>query len=264
MTYIKIIEQPENATICEGTEYTLKVVTEPQGLAYQWYFNDTPINGATSSNYRINSINKENAGIYHVVIKSLTGEQVESTTASIDAITVFYASDFQFAGIPEKLNANEIYTVVLEYPQDESLVIDDFAWTFSNDLVTITPGETANSIYLTTDSIGGTGTLSVEISYLCGKFTVEKNIEINNPTGLIPFSINTFTLYPNPVSDVLTISDDAGISSVIITDVNGRTIYTDTNFNKFQTINTSSWSKGIYFVRLLNKNEAKAGKLLKN
>jgi hypothetical protein len=130
--------------------------------------------------------------------------------------------------------------------------------------VTITPGETANSILLTTNSIDGSGTLSVEISYLCGQFTVEKTMEIKVPSGLIPVSIHTFTLYPNPVSDVLTISDDAGILSVIITDVNGRTIYTDTSVNKSQTINTSSWSKGIYFVRLLNKNGAKAGKLLKN
>ncbi len=65
---------------------------------------------------------------------------------------------------------------------------------------------------------------------------------------------SSFSVYPNPVKDVLNISNsiNAEINSVIVTDINGRTVK-QANSNVSQ-INISDLNAGVYFVNI-NSNE---------
>jgi M6 family metalloprotease-like protein len=267
--YIKVIKQPENATVCIGHTHTLSVTVEPADLIYQWYYNGNPIENATSSQYTIPEMKKENEGVYHLIVQCITENgqvQGPAISASVYMIAI-YPEDFEFTGIPEKLNSNETYTISLEQNSANPIETRKLQWDFSdNDLATIVPDEEiGNRIQLITGSRSGNGTLSVEISYSCGKITIEKAMEIKGQVALNTVSTIPFILYPNPVSDILTVSATA-ISSIIVIDVNGRKIYAGTNFNPdvSHTINTSRWSKGIYFVRVFGKDSVKTGRIVKN
>lgn len=78
-------------------------------------------------------------------------------------------------------------------------------------------------------------------------------------TANVPASVNnhlasSFSVYPNPVKDVLNISNsiNAEINAVIVTDINGRTVK-QFNSNVSQ-INISDLNAGVYFVNI-NSNE---------
>ncbi|MES2133519.1 MAG: T9SS type A sorting domain-containing protein [Bacteroidota bacterium] len=64
-------------------------------------------------------------------------------------------------------------------------------------------------------------------------------------------------MYPNPASKELTIAiDDATFAEVKITlfDVMGKELFSETTYNKTIRMDVSAYSKGIYFVRLQQKN----------
>ena len=70
---------------------------------------------------------------------------------------------------------------------------------------------------------------------------------------------SSFSVYPNPVKDVLSISNsiNAEINAVIVTDINGRTVK-QFNSNVSQ-INISDLNAGVYFVNI-NSNEGSTTK----
>lgn len=74
--------------------------------------------------------------------------------------------------------------------------------------------------------------------------------------------INTISselnIYPNPVKDILTIEAQS-ISTVEIMDINGKIVRTINNDNSIKTIDVSSLTQGIYFV----KTGSKVQKLVK-
>ncbi len=73
------------------------------------------------------------------------------------------------------------------------------------------------------------------------------------------FTASSFSVYPNPAKDVLNISNsiNAEINSVIVTDINGRTVK-QANSNVSQ-INVSDLNAGVYFVNI-NSNEGSTTK----
>ena len=77
----------------------------------------------------------------------------------------------------------------------------------------------------------------------------------------VPLSVNDITLeaslslYPNPASDQITItSKSVGITSVHISDISGKLVYTEENNSLLsKTINVSNYSQGVYFVTINNQ-----------
>ncbi len=75
---------------------------------------------------------------------------------------------------------------------------------------------------------------------------------------------NTITLHPNPVQDVLRIKNtsDSTMSSISITDNNGRVVLSSTSFEN--GIDVSGLQKGIYFVKIATEKGISNQKLIKN
>lgn len=96
---------------------------------------------------------------------------------------------------------------------------------------------------------------NTNLVYTWGVGGVDVSIRDNKQAGKIQ-------MYPNPVSNELTVNTTSDISKVIITNtlgkVVGNTIYT-------RTINTSNLSKGMYFVTFVNADGTKVTqKLIKD
>ncbi|MDR0864125.1 MAG: M6 family metalloprotease domain-containing protein [Candidatus Symbiothrix sp.] len=267
ITYIKILTQPANASVCEGEEHTLSVTAEPENLAYQWYFNTTPVIGAINREYTIPVVDNQNSGSYYVVVKdTLRTNRVQSANAEI-GIKQRPAVEFLVLELPEKFYTDSVYTVSVKTTSNENPENATYKWSFSNDLAAFSTEETAvNSNSLIVGSQEGTGTLSVEVSLDCWIFPLRREIELVKATGIRPVPATEITLYPNPVSDVLNITSSSDLTSIRITDLNGRTLLTRSNrpLGNSQSISTEHWAKGIYLVKITDKNGSTIRRFIKN
>jgi hypothetical protein len=68
-----ILVPPASQTVGLGTVATFTVVATNSPTAYQWFFNDSPINGATGPSYTLNNVQFSNAGPYKVTVANLVG-----------------------------------------------------------------------------------------------------------------------------------------------------------------------------------------------
>ncbi len=87
-----IISPPESLTVCEGEEAEFSVLAAGTDVSYQWYFDDSPLDGATSSELIIPNIQQENSGMIRCVISNACGADTSgqvslnvNTTAQITA-----------------------------------------------------------------------------------------------------------------------------------------------------------------------------------
>jgi len=79
-----ITTQPESANLNGGASTTLSVAARGPNLRYQWHFNDSPIDGATSPSLPLTSVSAAQTGRYHCVVTSDCG----STTSDVATINV--------------------------------------------------------------------------------------------------------------------------------------------------------------------------------
>ncbi|HEY1046190.1 MAG TPA: T9SS type A sorting domain-containing protein [Bacteroidia bacterium] len=68
--------------------------------------------------------------------------------------------------------------------------------------------------------------------------------------------------YPNPSKDKVIIEADNAIDEILITDLNGKTVFSLLKPELSTEINTSDWSSGIYVVRVTKGDELITGKLM--
>lgn len=70
-----ILAQPQNATVVEGNPVTFTVLAAGSApLAYQWFHNGQPIDGATRDSFTIEAVRLADAGQYSVRVRNLAGE----------------------------------------------------------------------------------------------------------------------------------------------------------------------------------------------
>ena len=80
---LAILAQPQSQNVAVGTAVTLTVdVMAVPGPTYQWYLNDSPISGATASNYSLPSVSGADWGTYKVVATT-TGGNATSNLVSL-------------------------------------------------------------------------------------------------------------------------------------------------------------------------------------
>jgi hypothetical protein len=80
----EISDQPESLTVNEGADVTFTVAaTGTAPLAYQWWFNTTPLSASTAS-FNLTNVTPANAGNYFVIVNNLSG----SATSVVATLTV--------------------------------------------------------------------------------------------------------------------------------------------------------------------------------
>lgn len=100
--------QPKNAAAVAGGAVTLNALaTSTSGsLAYQWYFTNGPIAGATGTNLVLSNIALTNAGNYFLVASNPAGAAT-SSVVSITVIPFGFTNAFDVAGNYSSFNGNQ-------------------------------------------------------------------------------------------------------------------------------------------------------------
>lgn len=73
-----ITSQPEDQIARAGDNVSFNVAATGGSAIYQWYFNGVPLTGATGFRLVLPSVQRTNAGIYHVTVSNLVGMVVSS------------------------------------------------------------------------------------------------------------------------------------------------------------------------------------------
>ena len=72
-----------------------------------------------------------------------------------------------------------------------------------------------------------------------------------------------FTIYPNPSNDIINLEIGNTTNATIeIYNVIGKLIYSKALYSKFDKIDVSGFSKGIYIVKVMQKRTIYSGKML--
>lgn len=78
-----LLREPKSDWVALGSPAQFIVNATGTLLTYQWQFNGSPIDGATNSVYRINSVTKQDEGYYTAIIKDKCGTIMKSRLANL-------------------------------------------------------------------------------------------------------------------------------------------------------------------------------------
>ncbi len=76
-------------------------------------------------------------------------------------------------------------------------------------------------------------------------------------------SANNFTIYPNPVNDILNIKTDSEIKSIEIYNILGQRVLVVINAEKTKSIDVSNLKSGSYFIKVKSANGNQVAKFIK-
>jgi enterochelin esterase-like enzyme len=94
----------------------------------------------------------------------------------------------------------------------------------------------------------------------CGNMATWIPALVHAPNRLAP----AFTLFPNPVKDVLTISTDKNVPYLIsVTDINGRALYSKEVFDDLFHVDMSAMHSGLYVVSIITNVSIDTRKIVK-
>jgi len=91
-----------------------------------------------------------------------------------------------------------------------------------------------------------------------------KVYQYTDTSGIENLTVDSVTLFPNPVESSFTISFlDKRINKISITDSTGKVIVKTSNLNQDNTIDISGLDKGVYFVKIQIENKTIIKKIIK-
>ena len=101
-------------------------------------------------------------------------------------------------------------------------------------------------------------------------FSITRDFLFNHlefPTSIPEMAETMIQVYPNPATDLLTISvgdasHDKGFS-IVVTDMKGRRMFSKSQTSSSFTMDVSSWPSGVYVIRMEQEDFWGVGKLLK-
>jgi hypothetical protein len=216
---------------------THTISTPDLGYGYQWYFNDSPINGATTTSYVV-----PQSGVYHVIAINNTG-----CVSFSDTMTAVYCNPSVNPTIAIGSNGELVANNV---PSGYTIQWNLNAFEINgqtND--TIAAMITGNYSVAITDSFGCVYTSTNYAVYL----------------GIIETNLINWNIYPNPASETVTIeiNQDTDFERVQLTDLTGRIVkeWDWTNSTKM-TLDISEIPSGYFILRMKSQHMEWSRKLL--
>jgi uncharacterized protein GlcG (DUF336 family) len=216
-----ISSQPASVSTCAGNAVTLSVSASGTGLTYQWRKAGTPITGATSSSYIINSVSASDAGSYDVVISSSCGTTVTSNTA-----TITVSSGIQITAQPAPATVCEGSTAHLAVTATGN---GPLTYQWRKNTVPII-GATRATYEIVNVAAANQGVYDVVITSACGSLTSQQVIlAVNNCTGIpsVNADITSASIMPalaHNFTKVRIVVRREMRTEWVMTDVNGRII----------------------------------------
>ena len=216
------------------------ISTADLGYSYQWYLNDSPINGAINPDYTVYQ-----SGVYHVVAINSTG-----CVSFSDTLTAVYCDP----DIVPEINAesNGSLLVATEIPLGYTIqwYLNDFAIN----------GQTNDTLSLL---MSGTYEVAIVDSFGCVHTSAPLSV------GLSVDELQTleWSIYPNPANDWLELKwmSTSPMDKIEILDVSGRVISSHTtDVTAKQSINVAGLTNGMYWIRLVSGQASWSKQFVKN
>jgi len=139
--------------------------------------------------------------------------------------------------------------------------VTGWSWDFDNDGVEDANEQNPSFTY---DS-GGDYSVALTVTNETGNnFTAVKEDYIHVGTvGIGELTEKSFNCYPNPAKSVINVESAYDLNSIIIFNITGQIVYSDyDNSSKLQTIDISSFEKGVFFMELSTEIETKIIKVV--
>lgn len=219
---IVIYELPATPIIAyDSLSHTLS--TTALGFAYQWYFNGSPIAGATSATHTIYQ-----SGAY-----ALVAINVQGCIAFSDTLLAVYCNPY----VQAQLTANNGTLLVSNSPQNAS-----FSWYLDGQLL---PNQQTNTLAFQEN---GSYQCIVNDAFGCSDTTNLLLIEV----GLVTSSMEQPRVFPNPALDFINISIPIQWlgAQIEISDLLGKVLYKSHLDNYKNTIPLPDIQSGNYLIRL--------------
>jgi hypothetical protein len=114
-----------------------------------------------------------------------------------------------------------------------------------------------NTTYYATQSVSG---CESNRNVNANRFAVTTNLVLSNES----FTADAFSVYPNPVDEVLTVAAKDNLKSVVVYNAIGQQILYLNPDQKEMQIATTKFSKGVYFIKLSTEKGSHTLKIIKN
>ncbi|NOR86120.1 MAG: Omp28-related outer membrane protein [Bacteroidales bacterium] len=206
----------------------------------------------------------------HNLDASFNPAEVHLVVMLIDATTGIIANAFQVeleggAILSPDFSADVINGIApLEVnftDETEGGVVATWSWDFDNDGTEDSDEQNPTYTYVE----GGDYTVSLTVTNETGEsFTITKEAFIHSSgVGVDELAIAGFKCYPNPATDVINVESADALTYIRIFNVSGQMVYEyPANGTSFQTIDISSYEKGVFFMELNTEAETKLVKVV--
>lgn len=247
ITEFTLLKEPTNYDICLNDSIYIVLHARYSSNSYSWYKNDTLIPGANADSLVITDF-----GSYKLLTQ-------------IDTSNNYIWSEEVFVNPLNVPNVTLSAADTLWCPGDSILLTGSAGGTSQWYLNGVPiPGADTNIYFATTPGLynmtktnlnGCTDSASVGIMIVedpnCGMNTDE-------------YFKEDISIYPNPFNELFYINAAGNmINKIIITDIKGAVIYAKEVNNSFIEINSSEYSKGLYFVKLFTSDGIFVKKIIK-
>jgi len=85
-----------------------------------------------------------------------------------------------------------------------------------------------------------------------------------SPVNILERQTENFSIYPNPITNILTVKNSETIDELKIFDMQGKMYLHISPKNEIVNIDMSSFAAGIYFLRIVSNNKISTSKVIKN
>lgn len=225
------------ATNCESSSSaTIAAINPSLSLTYLW----------TPGNYTTASVSGLASGIYTVIITGCNGVGVS---------VPFAISQVSFAPV---LSIVASYSTICT-GNTVSLTVSGastYTWSNTSNLASIVVSPTVTSNYTvigSSEGCSGSSAITINVSECVG---IESNFDESN-----------FLVYPNPAQNELFINFTKASNKLIkiqVFNAIGQNVYSVENIESTSNIDITSFSKGIYFVKLSDGPYSKVVKIIKD
>jgi hypothetical protein len=236
---------------CQGGSVRLSANTGT-ALSYQWNYNHVGISGATYSSYTTDS-----PGTFNVIVTNSFG--CTDTSAAVSVVVNALPVAGTITGTTTS-NVNDTNTYTIAAQSGLS-----YTWSVTGGI--IQSGQGTNSIKIKWTN-KGTEIIKVSVMNINSCSDSSSLVVSVLNTGIAEINPGNFTIYPNPATNELIISNvnqNLKGSQLIISDMLGRAVIETTILNDTREVNlpVNNLQTGTYILTIQNGNEINRLKFVK-